>query len=185
MKKINERGFTLIELLAVITIMGILMMVAIPAVSRTIENSRRDSFASVAKEYVKAVRTAILADNIVCGDDNVVVSAMPDGVYYFVVNTTETQTQDLMESGGKSPFGGAEIRGYVKWTKTTNDKGEPRINYVIKIGDSGTHGFKDETTEGQLKRSSVVVKDAYYPAGTEADPNAPEDEGAVKCTYSS
>lgn len=55
MKKLNKKGFTLIELLAVITIMGILMMVAIPAVTRTIENARRDTFADVAKEYVNAV----------------------------------------------------------------------------------------------------------------------------------
>ena len=44
MKKINSKGFTLVELLAVIVIMGILMMVAIPAVTRTIENSRKDTF---------------------------------------------------------------------------------------------------------------------------------------------
>ena len=50
MKKMNSKGFTLIELLAVITIMGILMMVAIPSVSRTIEYSRRDTFANIAHE---------------------------------------------------------------------------------------------------------------------------------------
>ena len=66
MKKMNSKGFTLIELLAVITIMGILMMVAIPSVSRTIENSRRDTFANVAHEYVNAVRNNFIADNIEC-----------------------------------------------------------------------------------------------------------------------
>ena len=45
----NNRGFTLVELLAVIVIMGILMMVAIPSVTRTIENSRKDTFVDIAK----------------------------------------------------------------------------------------------------------------------------------------
>ena len=53
--KINKKGFTLIELLAVIVIMGILMMIAIPAVSRTIENSRKEAFVNVAKNYLKAI----------------------------------------------------------------------------------------------------------------------------------
>ena len=65
MRKMSNKGFTLIELLAVITIMGILMMVAIPAVSRTIENSRRDTFMNLGKTYINAVRNAVLADDFI------------------------------------------------------------------------------------------------------------------------
>ena len=80
-KKTNSKGFTLIELLAVITIMGILMMVAIPSVSRTIENSRRDTFADVAKSYINTIRSSVLADELECGTANKIsVGATPEGV---------------------------------------------------------------------------------------------------------
>ena len=69
MKKINDKGFTLIELLAVIVIMGILMMVAIPAVSRTIENSRKDTFLDIAKQYANSAKTLWAADGIECSSD--------------------------------------------------------------------------------------------------------------------
>ena len=47
----NNKGFTLVELLAVIVIMGILMMIAIPSITKTIEKSRKDSFVDIAKSY--------------------------------------------------------------------------------------------------------------------------------------
>ena len=47
----NRRGFTLMELLAVITILGILLLIAIIGVSRVVENSRRDAFANTAQSY--------------------------------------------------------------------------------------------------------------------------------------
>ena len=174
MKKMNSKGFTLIELLAVITIMGILMMVAIPSVSRTIENSRRDTFATTAHEYVNAVRNAVLADNIECkvdGTNFVPASATPDGTYFFTINTSSSAyasstkttgdggTKDLMESGGKSSFGNADMFGYIKWVKSTtgNNTSNPKTTtkYYLWIQDTGNHGMTQESTESEVKRGNI------------------------------
>lgn len=157
MKKMSSKGFTLIELLAVITIMGILMMVAIPSVSRTIENARRDTFANIAHEYINAIRNAVLADNIECG--TTVASATPDGWYYFEIDTLNQNTKDLMESGGKSPFGNAEMKGYVLWHKvTTNantDKQTTKTTYYSRLVDTGNHGYTDWLREESVKRANI------------------------------
>lgn len=181
MKKLGKKGFTLIELLAVITIMGILLLVAIPAVSRTIENSRRDTFASTTSEYLNAVRNAVLADNVECyyGSAWTIASATPDGTYYFPICTSEgsctdvkaadpgkldkkdvaSSTKDLMESGGRSSFGNAELEGYVTWSKTTTktDPNNPKTTttYKILLNDTGKHGFDTEVDASALKRSQV------------------------------
>ena len=161
MKKLGQKGFTLIELLAVITIMGILLLVAIPAVSRTIENSRRDTFATTATEYLNAVRNAVLADNIECGsgDTKTVASATADGWYYFTVDTTADGTKDLMESGGKSPFGNSEMKGYVLWHKTTANVGaanqKTTTKYWMTLVDTGKHGFDSWKSDTEIKRANI------------------------------
>ena len=190
MKKMSNKGFTLIELLAVITIMGILMMVAIPAVTRTIENSRRDTFADIAGEYINTVRSAVLADNIVCYESGAwrVASANPDGTYYFPICTSQStcsdvttksgatsvlpkgdiqqSTVDIMEKGGKSPFGNAEMRGYVKFVKKTTTvaatgdgvaSSKTSVTYSIVLVDSGKHGIASEKIDTEITRGSVAT----------------------------
>lgn len=155
----NRKGFTLVELLAVVTIMGILMVVAIGSVNRIIENTRRDTFASTAKEYINTVRTAVTADNMSCksvndaDNFNTTASATPDGVYFFQIDTSNQNTKDLMESGGKSSFGNAEMKGYVVWTKATSNK--VPYKYKILLWDTGIHGFKEELEEYQITRSQI------------------------------
>ena len=165
MKKINNLGFTLIELLAVITIMGILMMVAIPSVSRPIENSRRDTFADNALTYVNTVRNAVMADELSCKYDatgnTVTASATPNGTYYFVINTSEQQTKDLMEKVALSSWGSAEITGYVKWVKDTNTTtNRTTTEYYVKLRDTGSHGFKDEVAEKDVSRAKIFTEGA-------------------------
>ena len=64
MKKIknNNKGFTLIELLAVIVILAILVMVAIPAVTKYLEIARKGTFSDAAATAISAVRTSYIAD---------------------------------------------------------------------------------------------------------------------------
>ena len=178
----NSKGFTLIELLAVITIMGILMLVAIPAVSRTIENSRRDTFMNLSKQYVETVRNAVIADELKCGDKadenkQQNASATLAGTYYFVVGTEDVgtdayirqQTSDLMESGGKSSWGNNHVKGIVTWTKVANAGVTSgfRIDYSILMVDAGNHGIPTLTQEAQLTRSNVVANTASVKAYTD------------------
>lgn len=79
MKKINAKGFTLIELLAVITIMGILLFVGIPLVSRIIFNSRKDTSEVSVKSYTNEVNKEIKSQEI---DNNII----DDGKYSIMKN---------------------------------------------------------------------------------------------------
>lgn len=58
MKKINKKGFTLVELLAVIVILGVLLLIAVPSVNNIINNSKKKAFASAAKLMLENVESA-------------------------------------------------------------------------------------------------------------------------------
>ncbi len=160
MKIRNKKGFTLIELLAVIVIMGILLMVAIPAVSRIIENSRKDSLVTIAKEYVNAVRNSWESDTLLCGSEDRVSSSMDEGNYYVLIDTTSESTEQLLDQGGKSPWGNRDLKGYVRVNITTNAKEQRVTKYYIAIAD-GTHGIYDNLSSpieaDDLARGDVII----------------------------
>ena len=163
MKIINKKGFTLVELLAVIVIMGILMMVAIPSISRVIENSRKDTFVDIAKSYANAAKTLWTADTLTC--EGTVASAVDDGDYYILINTKESARAILpvlVDQGGKSSWGNRDVNGYVRVhvETVTDNNGESKrtTTFYVSLSD-GTHGLIDEgsMTSDNLKKGNVKM----------------------------
>lgn len=156
MKKLNTKGFTLIELLAVITIMGILMMVAIPTVSRTIENSRKDTFIDTMKSYVNGAKNMWAADNLRCNASSesgeaatktYLSSAVPTGTYYINVDSANIDSHPvLLEQGGKSSWGSRDVKGWIKIKvedKNLGTASEPNMTRVVTyypVISDGVHG---------------------------------------------
>lgn len=174
MKKMNQKGFTLIELLAVITIMGILMLVAIPAVQRLIRNTRRDTYADTAKQYINAIKTAVVSDDLVCCENSASctkkeISTLTAGAsssspknYYYYFDSSQDSGKDLMDQGGKSSFANADVRGVIRIGKYVENN-NIKYKYAIIMVD-GTHGIgelkaatSDFESEENIGRSSVKM----------------------------
>lgn len=185
MKKLNAKGFTLIELLAVITIMGILMMVAIPTVSRTIENSRKDTFIDTMKSYINGAKNMWAADNLKCkaatGTGDFLSSAVPTGTYYINVDSSDIDSHPvLLEQGGKSSWGSREIKGYIKVVVEDKTLGSSEITRAITYypvltdgihgvnitpGTTSTEAAAAALTAGEkLDRGKIKMSGAGYPA---------------------
>lgn len=178
----NRKGFTLVELLAVITILGILMIVAIPAVSRTIENSRRNTFLSTAKTYVNAVREGYAADQVKYteGSAKKSVTILADLKCFAVRISTTSATsgnalvaynnaKELVNQGGVSSWGNADVYGWVVGAigKEKGNDGQWRqaVTYYVNLVDIAGHGINfggvnGKTDSDNLTRGDVLPADA-------------------------
>ncbi|MBE6158161.1 MAG: type II secretion system protein [Firmicutes bacterium] len=150
MRKLGKKGFTLIELLAVIVIMGILMLVAVPAAQRYIVNSKKDTMVSQVKQYVEAVRKAYVADEFNCGSNNT-----EYGTYYFYLSDINPKLEDIP----KSPFTKQQYGGTYGAVRMTVDDGKI-IQIFVSIYDTNGNGIKN-TLYQNIARSSVSDSVTY------------------------
>ncbi len=127
----KKYGFTLIELLAVIIILGVLMLVAIPSVTNYINNSRKEAYIDTAKQFLKGATNLVNSGSLDVYDT--------DTTYYI------PSTCVALESGGDSPYGGKFAPAYILVTYN-NDS----FNYFWMSTDNQNMGIKIPTSTDKL-----------------------------------
>ncbi len=91
----NDRAFTLIELLAVIIILGVLMLVAIPSVTVYISNARKNAYVDTAREVIAGARNLV--------NEGKLDTFSPDTTYYIKASCIKTENGG--KDGATSPYG--------------------------------------------------------------------------------
>ena len=141
----RSKGFTLIELLAVIVILGVIMLIAIPSVTGYITSSRKNSFASTGANIIDAVRKYAITAN---GLPNYT----GDKVVYRVVDSGGKIAVKLDSGGTKSAFGAAWIPGYNYVVIEATDNNNYNYYYA---GHDASGNFIPLTLEDELKGGVV------------------------------
>lgn len=139
----SERAFTLIELLAVIIILGLLMLIAIPSVTTYINNSRREAYIDTAREYIMGATNLVNSGALDIYDPSVT---------YYIPSTCIP-----LETGGTSPYGGKFDPAYIVVTYD-NDS----YNYYWLSRDAQSMGINKVTSSNKLKADLIksgVTKD--------------------------
>lgn len=150
MKKTNKKGFTLVELLAVIVILGVLLMIAVPAIQNVIKSSRKKAFDSAIKLTIENIET--LASTAV--DSSITPCYVTFGDK---AKLGSHESEITLERGsyGSNTFGIVVVNAKGKGTAYANGENGTyyvtgnTINNVVsvnKVSDSDANNYKEITS---------------------------------------
>ena len=148
----NKKGFTLIELLAVIIILGILMIIAIPSVTKYISDSRKNAYIDTAKEVISGARNLVNDGKLEMFDT--------DTSYYIDIKCIKS------ENGvPKSPYG-----EFAKAYIVVNYDGKGYEYFWTSVDEAG-EGIKNITRNDKLDpdliESDLTSDDISYTLGVD------------------
>lgn len=167
MKKTNKKGFTLVELLAVIVILGVLLMIAVPAVQNVIKSSRKRAFESAAKLAIENTETMASSYNINGASTDCIVFITETS--YSVTDTSGATVQKTykgieLERGsfGNEPTGYIEVingKGKIYIANDAYSITDPKTNSIDTVAiDSSRNADNAKIPEGKTVCQWVETK---------------------------
>lgn len=158
MKK-NNKGFTLIELLAVIVILAILVAVAIPSVTKYLNDARKGSMQNEAAELVTAARTYIVANNIT-KPGNFIFNIGGKTATWKPKTGSEVPIENVVQKNlVNSPYGNKYQAAYVI---VARDLSEGTSTFKLVLSDGVYCFYTDKTKEvgeGDNKKTEVDLSE--------------------------
>ena len=132
----SRKGFTLIKLLAVIIILGILMLIAIPSVTTYINNSRKETYVNTIQELIKG--TVVKVNS---GESDIFDT---DTTYYIPTSAIKLENGDA-----QSPYGELDD-AYVVVTYNGDD-----YDYYFVGKDEKNMGIEEITKGENITKDSI------------------------------
>ena len=144
MIKNNKKGFTLIELLAVIVILGLLMAIAIPSITKYITESRKKTAISTVQNYMSAIMNEV--------NDMVYTFTASNTIYAVPIECIS------VERGGNSPFGEwmQANNSYWAYVLVQYDEKNSSYTYGFTFKDSAGYGMYPTSQEKMIKDGNQI-----------------------------
>ena len=168
MKK-NKSGFTLIELLAVIVILEVILVIAIPRILDVIETSKKDSFKNAAQLIADSAEKKKASNKLLDKDEEIIckdVAKINDEDYKSCIISFDSEGNAKVSITGKGKFGGLKITNGTKENAEVKEITKPTYGmkateYITNLYDYDGEGLKKDNTSDENIRYYGSNPDNY------------------------
>lgn len=142
----KEKGFTLIELLGVIVILSLVMLIAIPNITSTLERSKKEQYLTDATKFVTLVEY-----NLKKGDID-----KPGSDQIFRITLRTLNTNDIEKDAENNKYD--PDKSYVIVVRESNGYLAYYVNLVVSKGNNKYKGILLEKSDNLSKDSAAYAE---------------------------